>query len=104
MTSSSGVLDTSTEGNVGNVLPITTETVITLDVVLKTGTHNNSRVMLQHSPNITAPAEDVVWIDDPHSTNGTGSVTLNISTTAVRPCVLDGEGDSASAQYFITAK
>lgn len=98
MVFSSGTLNTSTTGGNSSALAITTETIITLDVVLDSGTHNNSRVMLQHSPDGT------VWIDDTQSTNGSGSVTLIIATAFVRAFVLSGEGSVATAKYFITAK
>jgi hypothetical protein len=98
MVFSSGTLNTSTDGVNSGVLAITTETIITLDVSLDSGTHNNSRVMLQHSP------DGIIWIDDTQSTNGSGSVTLIISTAFVRAFVLKGEGSVAAAKYFITAK
>ena len=100
MTYYSGEIDTTNDGTVSDIMSIGQgETVITLNVKLKTGTHNNSRTMLQHSPD-----GGKTWFDSLHSTNGTGSVTMTIATLAVRVCVLKGEKSPATALYFVTAK
>ena len=95
----SGTIDTSTEGNRSSTLAITNETIITLDVKLKSGTHNNSRCELQHSPDNGA-----TWFPSADSTNGTGTITAILATTMVRVNVLSGEDSEATASYFITAK
>ncbi len=92
------VLNTETAGVCTTTLELTTETVITLDVKLKTGTHDNSRVTLHHSPDGTN------WFTSGQSTNGTGSTTDVISTRFVKACVFRGEGSVATADIFITAK
>lgn len=94
----SEVLSTENVGVATNPLALTNETVVTLDVVSLTGTHNNSRITLQHSPN------GVLWVSDTHSTNGNGSMTVQIATNHIRACVLHSEGSAATARIFITAK
>jgi len=91
-------LATATAGTFSAELALDTETVITLDVKLKLGTHDNSRIVLQHSP------DGVNWLPGEDSTNGNGSVTVTLATTKVRACVLRGEGSTAEANIFITAK
>jgi hypothetical protein len=91
-------LATTTASTCSAELTLDTETVITLDVKLKSGTHNNSRIVLQHSP------DGINWLPGEDSTNGTGSVTTVLATTKVRACVLRGEGSVAEADIFITAK
>lgn len=93
-----GVIDTSSIGNVSHELSLTTETVVTLDVAILSGTHNNSRCELQHSP------DGVNWFSSGDSTNGTGTITEILSTSKVRVNVLIGEGDLASTAFYITAK
>jgi hypothetical protein len=92
------VLSTETAGTFSASLELTSETIITLDVKLKSGTHNNSRVTLEHSP------DGSIWFTSNQSTNGTGSITDQVSTRFVRACVLRGEGSAAEAYIFITAK
>lgn len=94
----SAVLSTETTGAVTASLQLTDETVITLDVILKSGKHDNSRVTLQHSP------DGNNWFDDSQSTNGTGSITVHLATAYVRACVCRGEETLAAANIFITAK
>ncbi len=94
----SETLSTEVKGGCTSPLILTGQTVITLDVKLKSGSHNNSRVTLQHSP------DGVNWFEDPHSTNGNGSLTTTLATLQVRACVVRGEGSIASANIFITAK
>lgn len=93
-----GTIDTSVKGNASSAVDLTTETIITLDIVNTSGTHNNSRCELQHSP------DGVNWFSSGDSTNGTGTITELLSTSRVRVCVLEGEGSDASTTYFITAK
>lgn len=95
----SGVVDTNVKGATGVSLAISNETIITLDVVLKDGTHNNSHVTLQFSPD-----SGTTWVLGDRSTNGFGSVTFTRATTMVRAYVLDAEGSDAHADVFITAK
>jgi hypothetical protein len=93
-------LNTALEGDCSEVLALSDETVITLDVKLKTGSHNNSRVTLQHS----SDGLDGNWHDELHSTNGSGSITTVLATNFVKACVLTAEGSAASAKITITAK
>lgn len=93
------VLSTQSEGNFSSSLTLgANECKITLDVKLKTGTHNNSRVTLQHTP------DGLAWFDNEQSTNGTGSITVDVAALQVRACVIRGEGSAAEADVFITAK
>ncbi len=94
-----GTLDTETKGNVSSELAITTETIITLDIILATGTHDKSRCELQHSPD-----GGTTWFSCLDSTNGTGSVTCTLATSRVRASVILGEDSAATATYFITTK
>ena len=95
----SGVVDTNVKGATNVALSIANETVITLDVSLKDGTHNNSHVTLEFSPD-----NGTTWILGDQSTNGYGSVTFIRATTMARAYVLDAEGSNAHADVFITAK
>jgi len=94
-----GTIDTSVKGNASGGLSLTNETIVTLDIILTDGTHNNSRCELQHSPD-----NGVNWFSSGDSTNGTGTITEVLSTSMVRVCVLKGEGSDAQATYFLTAK
>jgi len=94
-----GTIDTSTKGNASIGLTLTNETIVTLDVSLTNGTHNNSRCELQHSPD-----NGVNWFSSGDSTNGTGTITEVLSTSMIRVRVLKGEGSDAQATYFLTAK
>lgn len=95
-----GTIDTETKGTCSAALTVgATDTVITLDVSLKTGDHNNSKIVLQHSPD-----NGTTWLPSNHSTNGYGSITVVAATSQVRACVLYGEGSAASATFFITSK
>lgn len=93
-----GTIDTSAKDNASDAIDLTTETIITLDIVLASGTHNNSRCELQHSP------DGVSWFSSGDSTNGTGTITEVLSTSKVRVRVLKGEGSDAQTTYFLTAK
>ena len=93
-----GTIDTSAKDNASDAIDLTTETIITLDIVLASGTHNNSRCELQHSP------DGVNWFSSGDSTNGTGTITEVLSTSKVRVRVLKGEGSAAQTTYFLTAK
>jgi hypothetical protein len=93
-----GTLDTRTKNNSSIAMAIGDETTVTLDVHFESGSHNNSRCELQHSP------DGVTWFSSTESTNGTGTITAVMATSMVRVCVLIGEGSAAQASYFITAK
>ena len=93
-----GTIDTSAKDNASDAIDLTTETIITLDIALASGTHNNSRCELQHSP------DGVNWFSSGDSTNGTGTITEVLSTSKVRVRVLKGEGSAAQTTYFLTAK
>ena len=93
-----GTISTETAGVSSSPLAIGAgETVITLDVV-SNGTHNNSRMTLQHSPDGTN------WIPTEQTTNGNGSITLTLATAQVRAYVISGEGTAQTATIFITSK
>ena len=93
------VLSTENVGTYSSSLVVGAgEYIITLDVKLKTGTHDNSRVTLEHTPDGTN------WFSDEQSTNGTGSITVRVSALEVRAYVIRGEGSAATANIFITAK
>ena len=93
-----GTISTEIAGTTS--LPLTVadgEAMITLDVV-SNGTHNNSRMTLQHSP------DGVNWLSSQQTTNGNGSITLPLATAYARACVVRGEGSAQTANIFITAK
>ena len=99
MASSSAVgFDSNLQGNTGAELTLTNETVITMYVQNKTGTHNNSQMTIQYSP------DGLVWIDDPHSTNGIGLMTSIVAASKVRAKLITVEGSDATADVFIVAK
>lgn len=99
MVYATGILDTTSRGNISSEVALTGESVITLDVSFETGSHNNSRCELQHSPD-----DGVTWFSGNESTNGTGTITVTMATSMVRVFVLTGEGVASSAKYFITAR
>lgn len=94
----SATLATTTKGIFTAALTLTDETIITLDVEFKSGSHNDSRITLEHSP------DNINWFSELHSTNGTGSLTVQLAANYVRACVLRGEGKSSAANITITAK
>ena len=93
-----GTISTETAGVTSSPLTVAAgDSVITLDVV-SNGTHNNSRMTIQHSPDGTN------WISSEQTTNGNGSITLTLATAQVRACVVRGEGTAQTADIFITSK
>jgi hypothetical protein len=98
MASTTGLIDTNIVGATAVELALTTETVITLYTKLATGSHNNSRVTLEFSP------DGVVWLQSYQSTNGNGIVTFNVSAAKARVAVSSAEGSPATANVFIVAK
>lgn len=91
--------DTNLHHNTTTELALTTETVITLYVNNKTGSHQNSRMCLEYSPD-----DGVTWLTDRHQTNGIGFLTSVIAATKVRAKVCNTEGSAATADVFIVAR
>lgn len=78
-------------------LTLTNETVITLYVTSKTGTHNNHRIELQKSP------DGVTWLDSNNVVLGLGSVTAIFAAKAVRAKVTEIEKGTATVDVCIVA-
>lgn len=97
---STGTLDTNEIGDVGALLALTTETVVSLYVEPATGSHDNHRVTLEFSPD-----NGVTWIAVSDSVNGTAnSITVNIVATDVRACVCEVEGKPSTINVHILAR
>ena len=98
MASTSGTINTNAQGSTAVTLAITTETLITLDVFNATGTHDNSKMTLEFSPD-----NGDNWLQGDQFTNGTGSISFHRATTKVRAYVHTAEGSTATSNVFITA-
>lgn len=99
MVFTSGEINTNKIGGTSVELSITNETIITLDVFSKSGTHNNSKFSLSFSPD-----DGISWVDGEQNTIVSSSVTFIRSTTKVRVCIVSVERTEATAMVFITAK
>lgn len=89
--------DSNTEGNTGTELTLTSESVVTMYVKNKTGSHHNSQMTIQYSP------DGALWLDDPHSTNGIGVMTVTVAASKVRAKLIKVEGSPATADVFMVA-
>ena len=92
-------LNTNSLGVTGAELTITTESLITLFVAAKTGSHNNHRVMLQVSPDA-----GTTWLNSPHSILGAGCYVVSLACTKVRAKVVEIEGATSTVDVWILAK
>lgn len=99
MVSVTDTISTNVVGATSVELTLTTETTVTLYTSLASGTHHNSRVTLEFSPD-----NGTTWIEGDQSTNGYGMVTYHLVTTKVRVSVLKAEGSAATAEVFILAQ
>ena len=92
-----GTLNTNTALAVAGASTITTETVVSLYVFEKTGTHKKHEVILQVSPDGTN------WLDVSRPIRGKGFATYNISATKIRACVLKVEGATSTIDFHLVA-
>ena len=96
---SKATIDTNTLGATGAELELTTETLITLYVIEKTGTHELHRVAIEYSP------DGVNWFASQHSLNGHGHfMTEQVIATNVRACVCRAEGSVSTAEVVLLAR
>ncbi len=92
-----GTLNTNSALAVAGATTITTETVVSLYVFEKTGTHKKHEVILQVSPDGTN------WIDVPRVVRGKGVLTVTVSATKIRACVLKSEGATSTIDFHLVA-
>ena len=92
-----GTLDTNTALAVAGATTVTTETVVSLYVFGKTGAHKKHEVILQVSPDGTN------WLDIPRVIRGIGVLTVTVSATKIRACVLKREGATSTIDFHIIA-
>jgi photosystem II stability/assembly factor-like uncharacterized protein len=93
-------LDTSVLGRSAAKISLTTETLVTLSVVPKSGTHHNHRVTIEHSPD-----GGITWIPESESINGTAnSITFQVVATDVRACVCEAEGAASEVTVHLLAR
>ena len=98
MAYATGVLDTNVKlATSSPPLALTGETVISLYVFEKTGTHAKHEVILQVSPNGTD------WVDHHESIRGRGILTATVAATHIRACVLDSEGALSTIDFHLVA-
>ena len=97
--SATGTLDTNVKlATSSPPLALTSETVVSLYVFGKTGTHAKHEVVLQVSPDGTN------WTDHHEAIRGKGVVTTTVSAAEVRACVLNSEGEVSTIDYHLMAK
>jgi hypothetical protein len=94
-----GTLNTNTLDATGVELSLTTETVVTVTVLAKTGTSLNHCVILQQSPD-----SGITWQDVPPPIVGEGSLTMQIVATRVRAKVKKIEGATSTVDVHILAR
>lgn len=99
MISSKETINTSVKDSTGADLALNGETLVTMYVLNKSGSHHRSRMTLQYSPD-----NGKTWFDDPHTTNGIGYMTTEIVATNVRAKVDAEEDTESTAQVFILAR
>ena len=80
-------------------LAITTESLITMYVVNKTGTHANSHVGLECTPNGTDWSEELGLI----RAKG-GHMTYQVNATKIRPFIEEAEGAASTVDIHIIAR
>lgn len=95
---STGELDTNVKLATSSPLTLTSETVVTLYVFGKTGTHTKHEVIIQVSPDGTN------WMDHHMIVRGEGLVTTTVSAAEIRACVLNKEDATSTIDFHLVAK
>ena len=92
-------LDTNSLGANGAEITLTAETLITLYVEEKTGSHNAHRVTIEYSPDGT------LWVPTQHSLNGHGNfMTEQVVAARARACVCTVEGAASTVDVHLIAR
>lgn len=99
MATTTAILNTNSLYATAAELTLTTETVVTLSIVAKTGASLNHCVILQQSPN-----DGTTWLDIPPPLTGLGSITHILATTKVRAKVIKVEGGTSTVDIHIVAR
>ncbi len=94
-----GTLDSNSGGAVSSILTVTTETLFTLYIFSLTGTHKNTEITLEFSPD-----NGTSWIEDSHSMLGIGCESFSAACTRVRVKVKKAEGDTSTATYHLLSR
>lgn len=92
------VLDTNVLNANGAEVTITTQTLVTLYVNGKTGTHANHKVMLEVSPD-----SGTTWVGTRATVEGEGCVSLTAVCTKVRAKVTRVEGATSTVDVWVLA-
>ena len=92
-------LDTNSINHTAAELTLTTETLITLSVVAKTGASLNHCVLVEQSPD-----DGTTWLDILPPLTGVGSITHSIATTKVRAKVVKAEGATSTVTIHLIAR
>jgi len=91
-------LDVNNAVTRGSTLAMTTETMMTLIVVGKTGTHNKHVVGVQISPNGTD------WVDIKGTVRGEGCTSFPCAAASGRVFVKKAEGSASTADIYLIAR
>lgn len=94
-----GTLDANVLGAYGAEITLTTETLITLYVINKTGDNKNRRVTIEYT------GDNTNWFPDPHSLNGHGNaMTTQVVATKARACICSAEGAPSTVDVILIAR
>ena len=99
MATATATLDTNPSEATGAELALTTETVISLYVISKTGASLNHCVIIQASPD-----SGVTWIDIPPPLVGVGVLTQTVAATNVRAKVKKIENATSTVTVHLIAR
>ena len=91
-------LNTNSLNATSTALAITTETLVTLYVVSKTGASINHCVIVQVSPD-----NGTTWLDIPKPLTGVGILTHKVAATKVRAKVIKAEGGTSTVDVHLVA-
>ncbi len=97
--SATGTLDTNSKGASIAEITVTTETVFTIYVIDRTGTHGNCRVILQLSPD-----GGTTWIDSNEVISQQGIYTSTHAATKARVKTLEAQGAASEFTIHLIAK
>lgn len=96
--SSTGTLDTNVKLATSSPLTLTGETVVSLYVFGKTGTHTKHEVIIQVSPDGTN------WMDHHTIVRGENFITAVLSAAEIRACVLNKEDATSTIDFHLVAR
>ncbi len=98
MATATGTLNTNSIDDTAAELAITTETLITLYVLVKTGTSLNHCIIFEISPD-----DGTTWLPIPPPLTGVGILTQKVAATKVRCKVIKTEGATSTVDVHIVA-